>query len=179
MKQMIRDTYYMIRDKRGFTLIEMILYVAIFAIVTGGMVMFAFAMLTSAQRTDDKVEVADNSRFAVQKLQRVLQSTTAINSPAVGASANSLSLTTATASWNPLVINVASTGSSSGSLQFTIGASPSVPITNSFVKVSSVSFKNYSFSTGTKNTIRFKANIISINPYLPASSSVDVFITIQ
>ena len=78
------------RKLNGFTLIEMILYVAIFAIVTGGMTMLAFAMLTGAQRADEKVEVADNARFMIQKIQRVLQGAAAINSPAIGESAGSL-----------------------------------------------------------------------------------------
>ena len=158
----------------------MILYVAIFGIVAGGMVLFAFAMLTSAQRADQRLEVADNARFAIQKLQRVLQSTVSINSPAVGApSANSLSLTTATASWNPFVIDVATSGAASGSLRFKAGSAAAVPITNTFVKVSSVSFRTYSFSTNTKNTIRVKAKVTSIELSSPASDSIDLFISIQ
>ncbi len=157
----------------------MLLYTAIFMIMMGGMVTFAFAMITSAQRANTQIEVADNARFMIQKLERVLQGAITINSPAVTASANSLSLNTATASWNPFVISVATTGATSGSLQFKKGSATAIPITNSMVKVTSVSFTNYSFSTTTKNTIRVRAKISSVTPYRPASSSIDIFISIQ
>src|SRR3989344_4238389 len=159
---------------QGFTLIEILLYAAIFVIVVGGMVTYAFAMLSSSQRADTQLEVADNARFMVQKLQRVLQGASSINTPIVGSSGASLSINTATASWNPFVIDVVS-----GSLRFKKGSAPAVPITNSMVNVSSISFKNYSFSTNTRNTIRLQAQVSSVDPYRPASSSIDIFISIQ
>lgn len=162
------------RNIKGFTLIETLLYVAIFAIFVGGMIVFAFAMLTAAQRADETIEVADNARFAMQKIQRAIQVATAVNSPAVGASANSLSLSTATASWNPFIIDVAD-----GSLRFKAGSATAVLITNSFVTVSSVSFFNYSFSTGTKNTMRVQARVASRIPASTASTSIDFFVSIQ
>lgn len=162
------------RRINGYTLIEVLIYTAIFVIFVGGMMMFAISMLTSSQRADTQVEVADNSRFVIQKLQYVLKGASAINSPAVGSSNASLSLNTATASWNPFVIDVAS-----GSLRFKKGSAVAIPITNSMVTVSSVSFRNYSFSTNTKNTIRFKAKVSSVDPLRPVSNSLDIFISIQ
>ena len=159
---------------KGSTLIEVLIYAVIYMIVIGGMMIYAFAMLTSSQRVDTQIEVADNARFVVQKMQRVLQGATVITSPAVGASASSLSITTATASWNPFVVDVAS-----GSLRFKKGSAEAIPITNGFVTISSVSFKNYSFSPSTKNTIHVKANVSSVGAFAPASSSIDIFISIQ
>lgn len=165
--------------KAGFTLIEVLIYALIFVIVVGGMMLYAIAMLTSSERADTRVEVADNSRFMIQKLQRVIQGAVKINSPAVNASDATLSLDTATASWNPFTMYVVNFGPASGSLLFRKGAAAPVLITDSFVKISSVSFKNYSFSTSTKNTIRFKAKVQSVEPYHPVSNSIDIFISIQ
>ena len=157
-----------------FTLLEVLIYLGIFVILLRGFMLFAFSMLTASQRAITQIEIADNSRFTIQKLQRVLQGAKAINSPAIGASAASLSINTATASWNPFVIDVAN-----GALRFKKGTAAPIPITNSLVTVSSVSFKNYSFSPNTKNTIRFKARITSVDPLRPASNSIDIFISIQ
>lgn len=162
------------RRINGYTLIEVLIYTAIFVVFVGGMMLLAISMLTASQRANTQVEVADNSRFMIQKLQRVLQGASAINSPAVGASAASLSLNTATASWNPFVIDVVS-----GSLRFKKGSAAPIPITNSMVAVSSISFRNYSFSANTRNTIRFKAKVSSVEPFRPASNSIDIFISIQ
>src|SRR3989344_6466954 len=152
------------KHKAGFTLIEVLIYMVIFSLLVGTMMLFAFAMLSGAQRTDMQIEVTDNARFATQKLQRIIQGAVSVNSPAVGSSSTSLSLTTATASWNPFVIDVAS-----GSLRFKKGSAEAIPITNGFVTISSVSFKNYSFSTSTKNTIHVKANVSSVGAFSTAS----------
>ena len=159
---------------RGFTLIEMLLYAAIFTIVAGGMTVFAVAMLQSAEQTDYRVEVSDNTRFLVQKMQRVIQGATVINSPAVGGTSSSLSVNTASTSANPFVVYA-----SGGILLLKMASATPVPLTNSFVTVSSLSFRNYDYGTTTKNTIRFRAKVESINPIHPASSSIDIFISRQ
>ena len=159
---------------KGSTLIEVLIYAVIYVIVVSGMVIYAFAMLMSSEKSDMRVEVADNARFLVQKMERILQGAVSVNSPVAGVSSDTLSINTATTSWNPFVIDVAS-----DSLRFKRGLSSAVPITNSLVIVSSVSFKNYSFSTSTKNTIRMKAKVTSIEPNSPTSSSIDIFISIQ
>ena len=161
-------------NQRGFTLIEMLLYASIFTIVAGGMTVFAVAMLQSAEQTDYRVEVSDNARFLVQKMQRGIQGATAINSPAVGGTSSSLSVNTASTSANPFVVYA-----SGGILFLTMASSTPIPLTNSFVTVNSVSFRNYDYGVSTKNTIRFRATVESVNPIHPASSSIDIFISRQ
>lgn len=161
-------------NQKGFTLIETLIYAIIFVIVIGGMVSFAFAMLTSSQRANTQIEISDNARFLTQKLQRAIQGAASINSPAVGASASSLSLTTASASMNPLVIDLAD-----GVVRTKKASQTPVALTNSMVVVSSLSFTNYSYSTATKNTIRVQAIVTSVEPYRPASTSIDIFISVR
>ena len=163
-----------VNKNRGFTLIETLMYAVIFVIVVGGMVSYAFAMLTSSHRTNTQIEVTDNARFLTQKLQRAIQGASSINSPLVGNSASSLSITTASSSMNPLVIDL-----NNGVVRFKKASNSPIAITNSFVTVSSLSFTNYSYSTATKNTIRVKAKITSVEPNRPASSSIDIFISVQ
>lgn len=166
---MIKSTY-----NSGFTLIETIMYAVIFMIVVGGMMLFGIAMLTSSQKSDTRVEVADNTRFVLQKFQRILQGAQVVNSPAVGSSASSISVNTASTSGNPFVFDL-----SNGVIRLKIASQDPIPLTSSAVTVSNLTFQNYSFSTGTRNTIRVTGKIQSIDPYRPVSSSFDVFISVQ
>ena len=168
---------YVNKKKSGFTLVEMLMYALIFVIVVGGMMVFAIAMLTSSERADTQVEIADNTRFVIQKLQRTLQGATAINSPAVGVTAGTLSVNTASTAANPYIFDVVG-----GVLRLTrtTGAGAiAFPLTNSSVTVSSLSFQNYSFSINTKNTINVHLKIDSVEPIRPVSSSIDVFISVR
>ncbi|MEK7616350.1 MAG: prepilin-type N-terminal cleavage/methylation domain-containing protein [Patescibacteria group bacterium] len=161
-------------NQAGFTLIEMLIYAIIFVIFVGGIVMSSFSLLSSSQRTNSQIEVADNARFLTQKMQRIIQGATVINSPTVGNSAATLSVNTADTSSNPFVIDL-----SNGVVRLKRGSGAPLALTNSFVTVTSLSFKNYSYSTITKNTIRIQANVISVEPNQPASTSIDVFISAQ
>ena len=158
----------------GFTLIEMLIYALIFMIFVGGMVSLASALLTTSQRANTQIEVSDNAQFLTQKLQRAIQGATSIDFPAIGASAPSISITTASASANPLVIDLAD-----GVVRIKKSSGAAIPITNSYVIVSSLSFTNYSYSAMTKNTVRARAIITSVEPYNPASTSIDFFISIR
>lgn len=160
--------------KSGFTLIETLIYSMIFIIVVGGMMLFAIAMLTTSQRADSQVEVADNARFVIQKVQRALQGASAITAPTVGTVANSITITSASTSANPVIFDV-----SGGVMRIQMAGGIPIPLTNSSVTVSSLSFQNYSFSVNTKNTIRMRAKIDSVDPFRPASSSIDIFISVQ
>ncbi len=160
--------------KAGFTLIEILLYSAIFMIVIGAMMLFAYSMLSSAGRSDATLEVSDNTRFLIQKFQRTIQGATTVNSPAVGVTSTTLSVNTASASSNPNVFDL-----SDGAVRLKMAPSSPLPLTNSLVTVSSLSFTNFKFSTDTKNTIRVRAKIQSVEPYNPVSSSIDIFISVQ
>lgn len=160
--------------QQGFTLIEMLLYAAIFMIVAGGMTLFAVAMLRSGEKADYQVEVSDNTRFLIQKMERIIQGATAINSPAVGGTSSTLSVNTASTSANPMVVDLAN-----GVIRLKMASGTPEPLTNGFVNISSLSFRTYNYGTSTKNTIRFRAKVDSVDPVNPASSSIDIFISVQ
>lgn len=159
---------------KGFTLIEVLIYSLIFVIITGGMTLFAISILTASERADSQVELSDNSRFMIQKIQQNLRGTSTVNSPTVGNTATSLSINTASASANPVVFDL-----SGGAVRMKVASASPLPLTNTFVEVMSISFQNYSFSTGTKNTIRIKGKMKTSEAIRPASSSFDIFISVQ
>lgn len=160
---------------KGYTLIETIIYVAIFVVVVGSMMLFAITMFLASERADTQIEVADNSRFLIQKLQRALQGASAVTVPVVGANGVNLAIVTASAASNTMTFTL-----QNGVLTSQRGnLAPPKAITNSAVVVSNLKFTNYSFSTNSLNTVRVQATIKSVEPTRPASSSIDVFISVR
>ena len=61
-------------SQAGTTLIEVLVYSMIFIIVVGGMMMLAFAMLTSAEQANSQIEVSDNARLFIQNVEVMVRS---------------------------------------------------------------------------------------------------------
>ena len=159
---------------KGFTLIEVLIYMAIFVIFIGGMVLIAFAMLTAHQRALSQIEVADNERFLIQKLQRIIQGATSINNVA-GSGSSSLSLNTPTPTENPTVISLVN----GTVLLQKANLSYAIPLTNSWVQVSNLTFTYTIFSAGTKGTVRVQAHFVNNDAERPIPSDLDTYISLQ
>lgn len=65
--------------KRGFTLIEIIIYVAILAIVLYFISGFIFNGVNSASKIQSWQEVSDNGRFVENKILEAVQSSQGVN----------------------------------------------------------------------------------------------------
>jgi len=171
----------------GATLIEVLLYTAIFMIVMGGVMLIAFGMLTTAEQTNAQIEVSENARFVTQHIEDLVRNSVSINSPSVGTTATSLSVNIDSNSvfqqygssqgWgnnmNPVIYSI-----SNGVLSVQIGSITTLPLTNSFV-TASISFQNNSYSPETKNTIRVRGVIKSVASTRPASTSLDFSVSLD
>lgn len=129
---------------RGFTLIEMIIYVALFAILMSGATLTTYQIMQASAQTQVKGVVQDEEAFVLGKIEWVLASIdpSKTYSPSSGTS-NTLSLTRY-GSTN--VIKIRQNGaavemSEDGGVTYT-------PITTSNVSVSSLTF-TYVAPTGT------------------------------
>lgn len=178
------------RPTAGTTLIEVLVYAAVFMIVVGSMMTLAMAMLTGAERANSQIEVSDNARFLIQNIEFAIRNSSSVLSPFPGASGTTLTLNIDSnslfqghvngAGWgmpsppNPLtysVVNGAMTMQFEGGLSF--------PITNSLVTIGSVSFSNNQYSTETISTIRIKAIVGSVDKAYPASVSIDFSVSLE
>ena len=65
--------HYRVRDKKGFTLVEVLTSVAIFSILTGGAVGFLVSGLKSQAKFLTTREIVDNSSHAVEYMSRLLR----------------------------------------------------------------------------------------------------------
>jgi prepilin-type N-terminal cleavage/methylation domain-containing protein len=137
----------------GFTLIEMLVYVAIFSIIVGALVSFMLLMSQSRINNQIVLEVNGQGTEVVRVITQALRNAVNINTPATSTSASLLSINTTLASTTPTTFTI-----TSGVLYKTEGINPSVALTNSKVIVSNLNFSNLS-KTATFGTVRVSFTI--------------------
>lgn len=131
-----------IRAQAGYTLIELLLYVVIVSTLLTATSVF-FTMTTSARiKTQAVSEVEQQGSFALQYIARTIRNATAISSPAIGATANTATITVPTASLSPTIFSLSGT-----TLQVKEGSAAAIALTSPDVQVTSLSFKNVSRSS--------------------------------
>ena len=132
---------------KGFTLVEVILYVAIVAIFITAMVSFAWDAIYGRVKSFTHQEVNQNIRLASKRILFEVRNATGINTPAPSASGSTLSLIMADSARNPTVFSV-----SGERLKVGWGSSGPCPttapcnLTSNLVSVTSLTFTNLSQS---------------------------------
>ena len=141
----------------GFTLIELLLYVAIAALVLLAASLFLASVLESRVKNQTIAEVEQQGFEVMQRVRQIVRNAEAITSPAQGASAAALSVTTTIAGNNPTIFDL-----SSGAIRMKEGAAPVISLTNARVIASALTFQNLS-RTGTPGTIRVQLTLTHTN----------------
>ncbi len=143
----------------GFTLVEMILYIAIVSIFMTGLVYFTWDVIYGRVKSFVHQEVNQNIRFASKRIAFEIKNAKSVTSPSSG-SANSLTLEYAEANRNPTVINV-----NNGRIQIGYGNTGNCPtsnpcfLTSNKVSVTGLTFTN--LSSGNSTNIKFGFTVSS------------------
>ena len=135
-------------NKRGFTLVELLLYIGLSAtmlIVISG---FLGTMLEARVKNQTIAEVEQQGMQVIHLVSQTIRNSEAITSPGVGLTSSSLTLDVVTALDDPTIFD-----SSSDVIRIKEGGSSAVSITNSNVLVSGLLFENLS-GTSTPGVIR-------------------------
>ena len=82
-----------LKSQQGFSLLELLIYMAILAGFLVVIVNIFFMISTSSAREEARAEVQQNLRFAAQEIANEIRSATAVTVPASGASGNVLDIT--------------------------------------------------------------------------------------
>lgn len=140
---------YLKNNQHGFSLLELLIYMAILAGFLMVVVNLFFMISSSSGREEARAEVQQNLRFALQQITSDIRSATAVSVPASGGEGNTLSITVGGV--------VASYTVSGGILQRTRGASTE-NITTDRVTVNSPSVAPFVFTradnSGARPTIQ-------------------------
>lgn len=129
------------RKNQGFSLIEMILYIAIVSVFLGGAIQFAWNLVYGQVKATALQDVNANTRFVGKRIAYEIRNASAINS----VTSSSLCLASTNVTYNPVKIYL-----SSGAIRLGWGGgSPTcasttndVPLTSAGVTVNSIVFTN-------------------------------------
>jgi Tfp pilus assembly protein PilW len=144
--------------KKGFTLIEFLIYIGIVGLILVLMTNLFWNVILGGTKENSYQEVQQNGRFALLKMKQEIKKAVGINSPSSGSSADSLSLAMTNPVLNPTVFDL-----NGGKLRITQGSSFPIEITTDQVDVISLRFTNLSY-LDTPGTIMVEMTIENLNP---------------
>ncbi len=129
-------------NTRGFTLIEVIIYLALFGLLIGGAVIAAYNVFESSGRGSTHAILQQEGDFIAAKISWALSGARAIASPAITtAPCSALSSSLSVTKWDASVgtVTIAHSGSN---VTISRGGAAAVPINSSEVEVSTLSIQH-------------------------------------
>jgi Tfp pilus assembly protein PilW len=145
-------------NKRGFTLLELVLYVSIASLVLMSTTGFFYLILQSQVKNQTVADVEQQGQSAMEVITQTIRNATGVNSPGIGASTSALSLANNDGAKDPTVFDLAN-----GALEIKEGTASPINLTSDKVVVSNISFQNLSRSPA-NNSIRIRFTISHVNP---------------
>ncbi len=124
-----------VKNQKGFTLIEVIVYAAILAGFFVFSITFASRIIEYAGHLEKQRELGENQRFLEQKLQWVLSGIQTVAAPQEGIASSTLSVTKANFLYNPVIVTWAN-----GAVRLSLQNGTPVALTNRFATVTSLAF---------------------------------------
>ena len=134
------------RTERGFTFIELILYVSIVTIILSALVPFAWSAIETGVKSAVQQEVNANARYISERIKYEIRNSTGVNSVA----ATSISLVTSIPSTNPTIIDLAF-----GNIRVQQGAASAVNLNSANTIINSLTFTDYTSLDNKTKHIQF------------------------
>jgi len=145
------------KTQKGFTLIELLLYIALASVLLIAASTFLGTTLEARVKNQTIAEVEQQGLAAMHMILQSIRNAEAITSPSQGTSASSLTLDVVTVSDDPTVFDL-----SSGTLRIKEGAASTLPLTNSRVTASALTFMNLSRNS-TPGVVRVQFTLTLVN----------------
>jgi len=143
--------------QKGFTLIELILYLSLSAVVILVTSMFLITLLEARVKNQTIATVNQEGNQAMSIITQTLRNAVVINSPAIGTDSAVLSVDMELAPNNPTVFDL-----SDGVIRMTEGSNPPVALTSNLVIISNLKFRNLS-RPGTPGNVDVTFNVEHIH----------------
>jgi prepilin-type N-terminal cleavage/methylation domain-containing protein len=145
-------------NQKGFTLVEMILYVAICSILLATISMFLSFLLGARVRSQSITEVNQQGFQVMNLITQTIRNGRSIEVPNIGTSSTTLSVTTGNALLDPTVFTL-----SSSTILIQEGSKGKLSLTNSRITVTNLLFENVSSVSSIEKIIRISFTINSVN----------------
>lgn len=153
--------------QKGVSLVETIIYVAIFSIFVVGLAQFSSTLSVARLHTQGVLEVNDQGSQALRLITQTLRNGSSVNNPTIGSTGTSLSIDTGVPATNPTVFS-----ESGGVLYINEGGGLNIALTNNKVLVSNLSFSNLS-RPSTPNIIKVSFTLTNVDTRNPYSVTFD------
>lgn len=167
--------------QKGFTLVELLIYVAIVSTVVVGMIYMSIDLGKIWRKNYIGQESQANSRMVMAQISRLIRSATGVTvaSSVFDTDPGRLVLTMSTASLNPTVISL---DQDNGRVQVTQGAGAPVYITTNDVQVTNLQFRNLT-STSPRENIQVLLTVLSSqgggDPYFTYTQSLETAVSVR
>ncbi len=146
------------QNLKGFTLIEMVLYIGISAVILSALgTMISMSYQIRAKQLIIS-EVEQQGTEITQIINQTIRNSSSITTPIATASGSSLTLVFADVTKNPTVFDLSGTA-----LFINEGGTGVVALSNSKVQISDLSFSNLSRAS-TPGTVKFNFTVSYVNP---------------
>lgn len=146
-------------SQKGFSLVEMLLYVAISSVMLFSLSLLLSFLFGGRVKNQSITDVNQQGLQVMQLITQTVRNAKSVDSPALGATDTSLSLTMSDPLLSPTVFDI-----SSGTVRIKEGSNPLIPLTNSHVTVSSFIFQNISSTSSTDRIVRLSFTMDHSNP---------------
>jgi Tfp pilus assembly protein PilW len=164
--------------QKGFTLVEVIMYIGILALIITALASFGFSVMSSNSKTMTVTEVQGNARMALDVIAQKIRASNGINigNSVFGSDPGTLELSMSDVSKNPTLFNL---DANDGRLQIKEGVSSPVFLTSDKVRVTNLVFTNYS-QVGEREHVRVTMTVEYKNAgSVDYSYSYDVWISVS
>lgn len=149
---------FIIRKRSGFTLVELVVYIALASIFLVGLISFSTTVITTGEETEINQTVMRDAQFAMSKIIEQIREASDVNagSSTFGAHPGVLTLNTTNPTNDPTVFDL-----SGAILQMKQGGGAAMPLLDSSLEVTNLVFTDLSRTNYTKNikidlTVRHK-----------------------
>lgn len=147
-----------LRHNQGSTLIELLLYVSMFAVLLLIVSNFLILLLTSRVKQQTIAEVEQQGMQVMHLITQTVRNAENITMPAPGRRASSLTVDVLPRNNDPTVFDI-----SAGMIRISEGTNPAIALTNNHVSASDLQIQNLA-SADTPGVIRIRFTLQHLNP---------------
>ncbi len=145
------NSLFMIRDSnRGFTFIELIIYISIVTMMMTTIIPFAWNIIEGGAKSSTEQEVFSNARYISERIKYEIRNAAGINSVA----ATSISLIASPSANNPTVIDL-----SGGNIRIKQGSANAINLNSQNASISALNFTNFTSADNKTENIQFTITV--------------------